>query len=301
MAKKKARELDLGSKRQLIDPDLPGLSVRCQCALIGLARASYYYTPVSETPENLEIMALIDRIHLDHPFYGRRRMVAVLKQRGRLINHKRARRLMAQVGISAMYPKPRTTNTSKEHKKFPYLLRGVKANRVNHVWSTDITYVPVSGGYLYLTAVMDWYSRFVLAWRLSNNLEARFCIETLLDALRHGTPDIFNTDQGVQYTSLDFVSELESRGIAVSMDGKGRALDNVFIERLWRTVKYEEVYLKAYESGIDAHSNLAGYFDFYNNERPHQSLSYRPPREVFLGEIEQLSSVAVTEGAPSAI
>ncbi len=266
----------------MTDTDSASPSMRRQCELLDLCRSSIYYDPIPESEENLLLMKEIDRLHLEYPFYGKRRMTAVLRKADWGINVKRVRRLMLLLGIEAFYPKPNTTVAGEGHKKYPYLLRGVTIDRVNQVWSTDITYVPMHRGYLYLTAVIDWYSRYVLAWKLSNSLEMKFCIDTLLRSFEYGLPEIFNTDQGVQYTSSVFTEELKSRGISISMDGKGRALDNIFVERLWRSVKQEEIYLKSYESGIDAYENLAHYFEFYNNERPHQSLGYRTPREFFL-------------------
>tara|TARA_Y100001934_G_C12309657_1_gene754273 strand:+ start:656 stop:1411 length:756 start_codon:yes stop_codon:yes gene_type:complete len=226
-------------------------------------------------------MKLIDEIHLSYPFYGRRRICVELERQGYIVNHKRVRRLMSNLGIYTFYPRPKTTKTTNEHKKFPYLLRDVSIRRVNQVWSSDITYIPITGGYTYLTAVLDWHSRYVLAWTLSSSMESQFCCDTLLEALRAGKPEVFNTDQGVQYTSISFINELSSRDIAISMDGKGRALDNIFIERLWRSVKQEEVYLKQYDDLNHAYDSLVSYFNFYNNHRPHQSLNYRTPREVF--------------------
>jgi putative transposase len=259
------------------------LSVRRQCALLGLARSTFYYTLGAESEENLALMRQIDEEYLRHPFYGSRKMTDWLCRCGVGVNRKRVQRLMRLMGIEAVYPKRRTTIPAEGHKVFPYLLRGVAITRPNQVWSTDITYLPLRRGFMYLVAVMDWYSRYVLSWRLSNSLEAVFCLEALEDALGHGRPEIFNSDQGSQFTSVSFTTRLEDCGVAVSMDGRGRALDNVFIERLWRTLKYEDIYLKEYETVDELFEGLHGYFAFYNEERSHQSLVYRTPAEVYRG------------------
>lgn len=257
------------------------LSVRRQCELVGLSRSSWYYECATESAENLRLMRRIDEEYLRHPFKGSRQMSAWLKDRGEPSNRKRVRRLMRLMGLEAVYPKPRTTERNLGHKVYPYLLRGVEILRTDHVWSTDITYIPLRYGYLYLAAVIDWYSRYVLSWRLSNTLDAGFCLEALEEALARSKPEIFNTDQGVQFTSEAFTSRLSKSEVRISMDGKGRALDNVFVERLWRTVKYEEVYIKAYECAREAESNLASYFRYYNEERFHSSLSNRTPGSVY--------------------
>jgi putative transposase len=257
--------------------------VRRQCELLGLNRSGLYYEPASESLANLRVMRLIDEQYLRAPFYGSRRMMAWLKTQGEEVNRKRVRNLMAIMGLEAIHPGPRTTTRDADHKVYPYLLRGLTVERRDQVWSTDVTYIPLEGGFMYLAAVIDWYSRFVLSWRLSNTLDGRFCLEALEAALEGGRPEIFNTDQGVQFTAKAFTGRLESAGIAVSMDGRGRALDNVFIERLWRSLKYEDIYLKAYSSVIDLHIGLSGWFAFYNHERLHQSLAYRTPAEVYCG------------------
>lgn len=226
-------------------------------------------------------MRLIDEQYLRTPFFGSRKMVVQLAKHGYVVNRKRVQRLMRLMGIEAIYPRPRTTQRNAEHRVFPYPLRDVAIVRPNQVWSTDITYVPLAYGFMYLTAVIDWYSRYVLSWRLSNSLEGIFCVEAVEDALQRGKPEIFNTDQGSQYTAANFTGCLQRAGIAISMDGRGRALDNVFIERLWRTVKYEWLYLHGYESVPELHAGLTSYFDFYNGERPHQALEYRTPKEVY--------------------
>ena len=259
------------ARRELVDADHAVLSVRRQCELLGLARSSYYYEPAGETPKNLLLMKRIDKLYLKRPFFGSRRMADKLNS-----GRKRVQRLMRLMGIEAVYPKRRTTRPGAGHKIYPYLLRNVEITRPDQVWSTDITYLPLRGGFLYLTAVIDWYSRYVLSWRLSNSLDGAFCLEALDAALAKRRPEIFNTDQGCQFTSAAFTSRLEAKGVAISMDGRGRALDNVFIERLWRTVKYEEVYLKDYATPREAEENLRSYFRFYCRERKHQSLGCTP-------------------------
>jgi putative transposase len=266
-------------KREWIDPEHRELSIRRQCELLNLERSTYYYQPTEETPENLALMRVIDEKYLRRPYYGSRRLAQALG-----LNRKRVQRLMRIMGLEAVGPKPRTTWRAKEHKIYPYLLRNVEVTRPDQVWSTDITYLPLADGYLYLTAVLDWYSRYVLAWRLSPTLEGTFCLEALDEALGISQPEIFNTDQGSQFTSTAFTSRLQERGIAISMDGRGRALDNAFIERLWRTVKYEEVYLQEYDGSEEALGSLQRYWRFYNRARPHQSLAYRTPAAVYFGE-----------------
>jgi putative transposase len=239
--------------------------------------------PATESEENLRLMRRIDEQFLKTPFYGTRRMTASLQRAGETVNRKRVQRLMALMGLEALFPKPRTTTTAaaSDARVYPYLLRDRELTHVNEVWSSDITYVPMKHGFMYLTAVIDWYSRFVLSWRLSNTLEGRFCLEALDEALATGRPEIFNTDQGSQFTAWEYTRRLEEAGIAVSRDGRGRALDNVFVERLWRSVKYEDIYIKDYERVPDLESGLTAYFQFYDEERPHQSLGYRTPAEVY--------------------
>lgn len=265
----------------MIEPKHPELSIRRQCALLDLNRATYYYQPATESELNLTLMALIDKEYTEHPFYGRRKMTTYLRKLGYQVNPKRVRRLMQKMGLEAIYPRPRTTIVNQAHHVYPYLLRGLEITRPNQVWSTDITYVPMAKGFMYLTAVIDWYSRYVLAWRLSNTLDSLFCVEALQDALAIATPEIFNTDQGVQFTSTAFTSILEAAQIRISMDGKGRALDNIFVERLWRSVKHEDIYLKEYATVPALAHGMDKYFDFYNHERPHQSLDYRTPAAVY--------------------
>jgi putative transposase len=263
-----------------VDWDHPSLSVREQCALLGLPRSSLYYRAASATAEELALMRRIDEQYLRTPFFGSRRMAQWLSRGGARINRKRVQRLMGLMGLEAVYPKPRTSVPGTPAKRYPYLLRNLEITRPNQVWSADITYVPLRHGFLYLVAVLDWYSRYVLSWRLSNSLDEEFCLEALEESLTMGCPKIFNTDQGAQFTGRRFVDCLESSGVSVSWDGRGRALDNVFVERLRRTVKYEEIYLKAYADGAEGRKGLEQYFPFYNQARPHQSLGYRTPWEV---------------------
>ncbi|HSQ54690.1 MAG TPA: IS3 family transposase [Gemmata sp.] len=279
--KKKAATLSCEHKRTLIEPGHPALSVRRQCELLGLSRSSLYYEPAGETLEDLRLMRRIDEQYTACPFYGSRRMTAWLVEQGEEVNRKRVQRLMRVMGLEAIYPKPRLSAAGKGHRIYPYLLRDVKVVRPDQVWSTDITYVPMASGFMYLAAVIDWFSRYVIAWRLSNTLDGSFCLEMLEEALRGGRPEVFNTDQGVQFTATAFTGRLESAGVAVSMDGRGRALDNVFVERLWRSVKYEDIYLRSYEAVPELHRGLARYFAFYNDERLHQSLDYRTPEAVY--------------------
>ena len=274
----------------MIEPNHLELSIRRQCELVGLNRATYYYRPATETQLNLTLRRLIDQEYTEHPFYGRRQMTTYLRNQGYRINPKRVRRLMQKMGLEAIYPKPRTTVVNREHRIYPYLLRGIKIIRPNQVWSTDITYIPMPDGFMYLTAVIDWYSRYVLAWRLSNTLDSLFCVEALQEALLFGRPEIFNTDQGVQFTSEAFTSILTAAEIQISMDGRGQALDNIFVERLWRTVKYEDIYIKWYDTVPALDRGLDKYFGFYNNERPHQSLDNCTPATLYLASSRQATS-----------
>ena len=257
------------------------MSIVRQCQLLGVNRASYYYAPSGESAYNQHLMRLLDEQYTKTPFYGSPRMTAWLRQQGYVVNHKRVERLMEQMGLQAIYPKPRLSQPAPGHKVYPYLLRDVAIARVDQVWSCDITYIRMQSGFVYLMAVIDWFSRYVLSWSVSISLEADFCLEALEAALSLGTPAIFNTDQGSQFTSDAFTGRLERAGISISMDGRGRALDNIFVERLWRTVKYEEVYLHSYESVAQAVARLRSYLRFYNEERLHQSLGYRTPASVY--------------------
>lgn len=259
------------------------LSLSRQCELIGLPRSTLYYEPAHESTENLDFMRLIDRQYLQTPFYGSRNMTTWLRQEGYEVNRKRIQRLMRLMGIEAIYPKPRTSEAIKGHKKYPYLLRDLEIIRPNQVWSTDITYLPVKNGFMYLVAVIDWFSRYVLSWKLSNTMDSNFCIDALTEALRFGKPDIFNTDQGAQFTCNAFTGKLEANGILVSMDGRGRALDNIFIERLWRSLKYEEIYIWNHETVPALEAGVNKYFKFYNTERPHQSLGNLTPKFIYKG------------------
>jgi putative transposase len=261
----------------MIELNHPRLSVRRQCELMGLSRSSVYYQPACETAENLHLMRRMDEQYLKTPFYGSRRMTVWLNRQGCAGNRKRVQRLMRLMGLEAIYPRPRTSIVNPSHKIYPYLLRDLAIIHPHQVWSTDITYIPMPQGFMYLVAILDWYSRYVLSWRLSNTLDGSFCLEALEEALALGKPRIFNSDQGVQFTSLEFTGRLETAGIAISMDGRGRALDNVFVERLWRSVKYEDVYIKDYGSVVELETGLTEYFQLYNYHRPHQSLNYQTP------------------------
>ena len=271
--------------RSLIDTDSSQLSIRRQCELLGLSRSSLYYEAATETEANLCLMRLIDEQYLATPFFGSRRMTLWLRKAGHVVNRKRVQRLMHLMDLEAIYPKPRLSLANKEHRKFQYLLRGLPINRVNQVWSTDITYVPMPRGFMYLVAVIDWHSRYVLSWRLSNSLESSFCMEALEAALELGCPEIFNTDQGVQFTNRLFTGRLEEAGIAISMDGRGRALDNVFVERLWWSVKYEHIYRHDHQTTKSLHQGLDTYLEFFNRKRPHQSLAYKTPWDVYHGKV----------------
>jgi putative transposase len=270
----------------MIDVDIPHLSIRRQCDLLGLNRSTFYYAPATESEDNLRLMRLIDEQYTKTPFYGWPRMTAHVRRLGLQVNHKRVQRLMQTMGLQAIYPKPRPSAAAKEHTIYPYLLNAVVLSRPNQVWSADITYVRMTQGFMYLVAVIDWYSRYVLAWQLSNTMESTFCLVALERALGQGAPMIFNTDQGVQFTSLAFTGRLARAGIAISMDGRGRAFDNIFIERLWRSVKYEDIYLKDYATVPALDEGLAHYFHFYNHERPHQSLAYRTPAQAHVKQPE---------------
>ncbi len=265
----------------MIETNHPLLSVRRHCELLGLNRSTLYYQPAGESAENLHLMRLLDEQYLRTPFYGWPRMTVYLRRQGYQVNSKRIRRLMQKMGLQAIYPKPKTSSADKGHRKYPYLLRGLEIAQPNFVWCADITYVPMRQGFMYLVAVLDWFSRYVLAWQLSNTLDGYFCLDALQQALHSGQPAIFNTDQGVQFTAHEFTGCLESANIQISMDGRGRAMDNIFIERLWRTVKYEDIYLKEYATVPELDAGLAAYFRFYNGERPHQSLAYRTPAEIY--------------------
>lgn len=275
------------ARRALVEPH-GEISMRRQCELLGVSRSSLYYEPVEPDSEELALMRRVDELHLEHPFFGSRLMTRTLKAEGFEVNRKRIQRLMRVMGLESVAPKPNTSKPAPEHPVFPYLLRNLKITRVNQAWASDITYIPMARGFLFLVAIIDLYSRRVLAWRLSNSLETRFCLEALHEALeRYGRPEIFNTDQGAQFTSEDFTSVLLEQGVKVSMDGRGRCLDNIFVERLWRSLKYEEVYLYAYETVAAARDGIGRYFDFFNNERPHSALGNQTPASFYDGFLNE--------------
>lgn len=268
----------------MMEPSHPRLSIARQCALLGLPRSSWYYKPAPEDAGDIRLKRLIDEQYTRTPFYGVRRMAECLnRDKGEWVNHKRVRRLMREMGLAAIYPKPKLSVGAAAHRIYPYLLKGVTVERPNQVWATDITYIRLSQGFIYLVVVMDWFSRYVISWTLSVTMETEFCVEALEAALRHGTPDIFNSDQGAQFTSEEFTGRLVSAGAKVSMDGRGRVFDNIFVERLWRSVKYEEVFLHDYANVPEAREGLERYFRFYNQERRHQSLGYETPASVYKG------------------
>ena len=267
----------------MVDPSHPRLSIARQCALVSVSRSSFYYRPIGESAENLALMRCIDEQFLETPWYGSRQMARHLRRQGHMVGRKRVRRLMGKMGLAAVYQRPRTTVPHPEHRVYPYLLRGLTITRPDHVWCADITYIPMRRGFLYLVAIMDWASRKVLAWRLSNTVDADFCIEALQEAMvRYGRPEIFNTDQGSQFTSPRFTEVLTEAAILISMDGRGRWMDNVFIERLWRSMKYECIYLHAFETGSEVRAGLTEWFRYYNATRPHSALDGRTPAEVYV-------------------
>ena len=264
-----------------MEPEHKKISVVRQCQLLGINRSTIYYRERVENAEDVELMRLLDTQYTETPFYGYRRMTVYLQNLGYKINHKRVIRLMKKLGLEAIYPKPNLSKPNKEHLKFPYLLRGVKIEHSNQVWATDITYIRLKGGFIYLLVIMDWHSRFVIDFEISNSLESTVFVETLKRALEKGEPEIFNSDQGSQFTAIEWLKVLTDKGIQISMDGRGRCFDNIFVERLWRTVKQEEVYLKEYQDVWEAEESLSKYFDFYNYRRPHQSLGYKTPFEIY--------------------
>ncbi|MEK6730285.1 MAG: IS3 family transposase [Planctomycetota bacterium] len=269
-------------RKEMVDPSHPRLSIVKQCSLLSISRSSLYYEALGETPLNLKLMRLIDEQFLETPYYGARQMARHLRRQGYWINRKRVRRLMQKVGLMAIFQKPNTSKPHPEHRIYPYLLRGLDIQEPNHVWCADVSYIPMRRGFLYLVAIMDWASRKVLSWRLSNTLDAEFCVAALEEAMaKYGKPAIFNTDQGSQFTSLDFTQALKDAGIKISMDGKGRWMDNVMIERLWRSLKYECIYLHAFETGSEAKSEIGKWFDRYNTKRPHSSLDDKTPYEAY--------------------
>lgn len=266
----------------MIDLNNPDLSVRQQCGLLEVNRSTLYYVPKDYDEYTIKLMHMIDEQFTKTPFYGVPRMTACLQRKGHQVNHKRVERLYKIMGLETIYPKRNLSKRHPEHKIYPYLLRGMEIKRVNQVWSTDITYIRLSKGFVYLVAIIDWYSRYVIDWQLSISLESSFCLETLARALKSGICEIFNTDQGSQFTTQKFTEVLLAKAIKISMDGRGRALDNIFIERFWRSIKYELIYLMELNTVIEARSNIGQYMGFYNNERPHQSLNYKTPAEIYL-------------------
>lgn len=281
MAQKKVRSVPREERLRWLEEDGSGPPLSVRCGLCGISRSGLYYEPCGENAENLYLMRLLDEQYTRTPFYGVLRMREFLRTKGYEVNEKRVRRLLRIMGLQAIYPKPRMSQPGEGHEVYPYLLRGVPITGVNQVWSSDITYIRLRHGFVYLVAVLDWYSRYVLSWEVSVSMESAFCVSALEWALRSGTPMIFNTDQGAQFTSTAFTSRLKTSAIKISMDGRGRALDNVFVERLWRSVKYEDIYIKEYETVPDVISGLSRYFVFYNRERPHQALGYRTPECIF--------------------
>jgi putative transposase len=279
-------------RRQMIEPEHPRLSIVRQCELVSISRSGFYYRPAGETPLNLELMRLIDAQFLETPWYGSPRMVRHLRREGHVVGRKRVRRLMGQMGLAPIYQRPRTTVPHPEHRVYPYLLRDLVIDRPNQVWCADLTYIPMRRGFLYLVAIMDWATRKVLSWRVSNTMDIEFCIEALEDALkRFGRPDIFNTDQGSQFTSPRFTGVLQEAGVRISMDGRGRWMDNVFIERLWRSLKYECVYLHAFETGSELRAGLSRWIGYYNARRPHSTLAGYTPDEAYgTSELERLAA-----------
>ncbi len=271
-----------GERKAIIQRDQPKLSLSHQCRLLSISRSSLYYAPRGESPESLALMRRIDELFLKYPFYGSRQIVHQLRREGVRVGRHRVRRLMRLMGLEAIYQAPRTSAPHPAHRIYPYLLRGMAIDRPNQVWCADITYIPVQRGFLYLVAIMDWATRHVLSWRLSNTMDAGFCVEALNDALaQYGKPEIFNTDQGSQFTSFDFTGALKDAGIAISMDGRGRCMDNIFIERLWRSLKYEAVYLHELTDGFKAERIIGEWMDFYNTERPHSALNGSTPEEAY--------------------
>ena len=275
---------------ELIENDL---SIRSQCVLLGVHRSGVYYRPQEASEKELSIMRMIDEQYTHTPFYGVERMTAHLRRSGVVTGHNKVRRLMRTMGLEAIYPKPHLSSRSPEHRVYPYLLRNVKITRPNQAWCTDITYIRLAGGFVYLVAIMDWFSRYVLSWRISTTQDSEFCAAALESALSQSQPEIFNSDQGSQFTSNDFTGVLKEAGVRISMDGRGRVFDNIFVERLWRTVKYEEVYIHDYTGPRDARQRLAGYFAFYNTERLHQALDYQTPEEIYHGVAYESPVLAV--------
>ena len=283
-------------RRALVERENPRLAISQQCRLLAVSRSSIYRRLAEVSAEDRAIMALIDRQYLVRPYYGSRQMAAWLATQGHLVNRKRVQRLMRRMGLVAIYQRPNTSKPAVAHKVYPYLLGGLAIERVNQVWCSDVTYIPMARGFLYLVVIMDWVSRAVLAWRLANTLGADFCVDALEEALaRYDRPEIFNTDQGSQFTSDDFTDTLKRHEIAISMDGRGRCIDNIFVERLWRSLKYEEVYLHAYATVAEAKAGIGAWLRFYNDERQHQSLGYRTPRQIYEGRPVDMWTIGVAD------
>jgi putative transposase len=288
-----------GERKTMMRRDHPDLSLSRQCAVLSISRSSFYYALKGESPENLALMRRIDELFMKHPFYGSRQMVRQLRRERIAVGRHRVRRLMRLMGLEAIYQAPRTSTPHPAHRVYPYLLKGLAIERPNRVWCADITYIPVQRGFLYLVAIMDWATRHVLAWRLSNTMDASFCVEALNDALaRYGHPEIFNTDQGSQFTSLDFTGVLRDAGVAISMDGRGRCMDNIFIERLWRSLKYEAVYLHELTDGFKAERVIGEWIGFYNTERPHSALAGQTPAEAY-GAGQPVDMMDKPDGLPT--
>ncbi len=288
-----------GERKAMIRRDHPGLSLSRQCQVLAISRSSFYYAPKGESPENLALMRRLDELFMKYPFYGSRQMVRQLLREGFAVGRHRVRRLMRLMGLEAIYQAPRTSDPHPAHRVYPYLLRGMVIDRPNRVWCADITYIPVQRGFLYLVAIMDWATRHVLAWRLSNTMDARFCVEALEEALaRYGKPEIFNTDQGSQFTSVDFTGVLRQADVAISMDGRGRCMDNIFIERLWRSLKYEAVYLHELTDGFKAERVIGEWIGFYNTERPHSALGGQTPAEAY-GAGQPVDMMDKPDGLPT--
>lgn len=291
------------TRKAMIAPAHPGLSLSRQCALVSISRSSFYYRPRGESAENLALMRRIDALFLNYPFYGSRQMTRHLRREGCSAGRHRVRRLMRLMGLEAIYRKPRTSEPHPEHRVYPYLLKDLAILRANHVWCADITYIPVRRGFLYLVAIMDWATRHVLAFKLSNTLHADFCTEALKEAMaRYGKPEIFNTDQGSQFTSFDFTAPLIAAGVSISMDGKGRCMDNIFVERLWRSLKYEAVYLHDLADGFAAERVIRSWIGFYNGERPHSALGGRTPAEAYADgqPVEMMDNAGALPTVPQA-
>jgi putative transposase len=291
--------MSVPGRRAMVERPSKELSVRRQCALLNLARSGVYRPEPVAAADDLALMRRIDELHLELPFYGSRRMMFELNKEGRGVNRKRVQRLMRVMGVEALVPRPGTSKAAPGHKIYPYLLRGLTIVEPNHVWAADITYVPMAHGFLYLAAIIDWASRAVLAWRLSNTMDTSFCLAALDEALlRHGAPKIFNTDQGAQFTSAAFTGKLEAAGVAISMDGRGRFMDNIFIERLWRSVKYEEIHLKAYADGREARAGIGSWMAFYNERRPHQAMDNQMPMAVWRAGMDAIEAAAKAVDMP---